>query len=124
METRVATIFNANVRSSLALLLLRRPDRNPGAIIDRMRNWFRADPHEELTVRRRLSISCVRMTMRFIVLCICIVMLGGCKREERRLRLDPPLGKLGAAAGCVVGHHEVNKAKANKSAAQSQSGPK
>ena len=25
-------------------------------------------------------------------------------------------GKLGAAAGCAVGHHEANKAEANKSA--------
>ena len=28
-------------------------------------------------------------------------------------------GKLGAAAGCVVGHHEANKADANKAAPQS-----
>jgi uncharacterized protein YcfJ len=27
-------------------------------------------------------------------------------------------GKLGAAAGCVVGHHEANKADANKANAQ------
>ena len=25
-------------------------------------------------------------------------------------------GKLGAAAGCAIGHHEANKAEANKSA--------
>jgi hypothetical protein len=31
-------------------------------------------------------------------------------------------GKLGAAAGCVVGHHEANKTETNKS--QSQSGQK
>jgi uncharacterized protein YcfJ len=29
-------------------------------------------------------------------------------------------GKLGAAAGCAVGHHEANKAEANKGSAQSQ----
>jgi len=28
-------------------------------------------------------------------------------------------GKLGAAAGCVVGHHEANKADANKANSQS-----
>ena len=27
-------------------------------------------------------------------------------------------GKAGAAAGCVIGHHEANKANANKSDAQ------
>lgn len=30
-------------------------------------------------------------------------------------------GKLGAAAGCVVGHHEANKADANKANAQAPS---
>jgi hypothetical protein len=33
-------------------------------------------------------------------------------------------GKLDAAAGCAVGHHEANKADANKNSAQSQSGQK
>jgi hypothetical protein len=33
-------------------------------------------------------------------------------------------GKLGAAAGCVVGHHEANKADADKNAGQSQPGQK
>jgi uncharacterized protein YcfJ len=33
-------------------------------------------------------------------------------------------GKLGAAAGCVVGHHEANKADANKANAQAPSGQK
>jgi uncharacterized protein YcfJ len=33
-------------------------------------------------------------------------------------------GKLGAAAGCVVGHHEANKADANKANAQPPSGQK
>ncbi|WP_298261641.1 hypothetical protein [Bradyrhizobium sp.] len=34
-------------------------------------------------------------------------------------------GKLGAAAGCAVGHHEANKAEMNKkSDQQSQSGQK
>jgi len=34
-------------------------------------------------------------------------------------------GKLGAAAGCVVGHHEANKADANNKAnAQAPSGQK
>lgn len=34
-------------------------------------------------------------------------------------------GKLGAAAGCAVGHHEANKADVNKnSEQQSQSGQK
>jgi hypothetical protein len=33
-------------------------------------------------------------------------------------------GKLGAAAGCAVGHHEANKADANKSGAQASSGQK
>ena len=28
-------------------------------------------------------------------------------------------GKMGAAAGCAVGHHEANKAENNKSATQS-----
>lgn len=32
-------------------------------------------------------------------------------------------GKLGAAAGCAIGHHEANKAETNKSA-QSPSGQK
>jgi uncharacterized protein YcfJ len=32
-------------------------------------------------------------------------------------------GKLGAAAGCAIGHHEANKAETNKSA-QSPSGHK
>jgi uncharacterized protein YcfJ len=31
-------------------------------------------------------------------------------------------GKLGAAAGCVVGHHEANKADPNKAHAQMPSG--
>jgi uncharacterized protein YcfJ len=30
-------------------------------------------------------------------------------------------GKLGAAAGCAVGHHNANKAEANKKADQPQS---
>jgi hypothetical protein len=30
-------------------------------------------------------------------------------------------GKLGAAAGCAIGHHEANKSDANKNAAQSPS---
>ena len=29
-------------------------------------------------------------------------------------------GKLGAAAGCAVGHHEANKAEENKGSAPSQ----
>lgn len=29
-------------------------------------------------------------------------------------------GKLGAAAGCVIGHHEANKADANNSAQSNQ----
>jgi uncharacterized protein YcfJ len=33
-------------------------------------------------------------------------------------------GKLGAAAGCAIGHHEANKADANKNAAQSPSDQK
>jgi uncharacterized protein YcfJ len=33
-------------------------------------------------------------------------------------------GKLGAAAGCVVGHHEANKTDANKARAQAPSGQK
>jgi hypothetical protein len=33
-------------------------------------------------------------------------------------------GKLGAAAGCVIGHHEANKADANKSNGQAPSGQK
>ncbi|MBV9531965.1 MAG: hypothetical protein JO283_13070 [Bradyrhizobium sp.] len=30
-------------------------------------------------------------------------------------------GKLGAAAGCVIGHHEANKVEANKNSAQPSS---
>ena len=33
-------------------------------------------------------------------------------------------GKLGAAAGCVIGHHEANKADANKTNAQAPSDQK
>jgi outer membrane lipoprotein SlyB len=33
-------------------------------------------------------------------------------------------GKLGAVAGCAIGHHEATKADANKNSAQSQSGQK
>jgi hypothetical protein len=33
-------------------------------------------------------------------------------------------GKLGAAAGCAVGHHEANKAEMNKKSAPSQSDQK
>jgi hypothetical protein len=33
-------------------------------------------------------------------------------------------GKLGAAAGCAIGHHEANKADANKNGAQAPSGQK
>jgi hypothetical protein len=33
-------------------------------------------------------------------------------------------GNLGAAAGCVVGHHEANKADANKANAQAPSDQK
>jgi uncharacterized protein YcfJ len=33
-------------------------------------------------------------------------------------------GKLGAAAGCVVGHHEANKSNPNNSNAQAPSGQK
>jgi hypothetical protein len=33
-------------------------------------------------------------------------------------------GKLGAAAGCVIGHHEANKADANKTNGQATSGQK
>jgi uncharacterized protein YcfJ len=33
-------------------------------------------------------------------------------------------GKMGAAAGCVIGHHEANKADANKANAQAPSGQK
>jgi hypothetical protein len=33
-------------------------------------------------------------------------------------------GKLGAAAGCVVGHHEANKAAPNNANAQAPSGQK
>jgi len=33
-------------------------------------------------------------------------------------------GKLGAAAGCVIDHHEANKADANKANAQAPSGQK
>lgn len=30
-------------------------------------------------------------------------------------------GKLGAAAGCVIGHHEANKAEVNKNSGQPSS---
>lgn len=30
-------------------------------------------------------------------------------------------GKLGAAAGCAIGHHEANKSQANKNSAQQSS---
>ncbi|HZV05569.1 MAG TPA: hypothetical protein VE999_10845 [Gemmataceae bacterium] len=33
-------------------------------------------------------------------------------------------GKLGAAAGCAIGHHEANMAESNKTSAQSQPGQK
>jgi uncharacterized protein YcfJ len=33
-------------------------------------------------------------------------------------------GKLGAAAGCVIGHHEANKQNPNNSNAQAPSGRK
>lgn len=33
-------------------------------------------------------------------------------------------GKLGAAAGCAIGHHEANKADANKNGTQPSSGQK
>jgi hypothetical protein len=33
-------------------------------------------------------------------------------------------GKLGAAAGCAIGHHEASKAQANKNSAQSQTDQK
>jgi hypothetical protein len=33
-------------------------------------------------------------------------------------------GKVGAAAGCAIGHHEANKADANKANAQAPSGQK
>jgi hypothetical protein len=33
-------------------------------------------------------------------------------------------GKLGAAAGCIVGRHEANKAEANKTNAQAPSSQK
>jgi uncharacterized protein YcfJ len=33
-------------------------------------------------------------------------------------------GKLSAAAGCAIGHHEANKADANKNTARSRSGQK
>src|SRR5215831_12408404 len=33
-------------------------------------------------------------------------------------------GKLGAAAGCVIGHHEANKPDPNKANAQAPSGQK
>lgn len=33
-------------------------------------------------------------------------------------------GKIGAAAGCAIGHHEANKADADKKSAQSPSGQK
>jgi uncharacterized protein YcfJ len=33
-------------------------------------------------------------------------------------------GKMGATAGCVIGHHEANKADANKANAQAPSGQK
>jgi hypothetical protein len=33
-------------------------------------------------------------------------------------------GKLGAAAGCAIGHHEANKADANKNGTPASSGQK
>jgi uncharacterized protein YcfJ len=33
-------------------------------------------------------------------------------------------GKLGAAAGCAIGHHEANKTDPNKANAQAPSGQK
>jgi uncharacterized protein YcfJ len=33
-------------------------------------------------------------------------------------------GKLGAAAGCAIGHHEANKADANKAQGQTPNGRK
>ncbi len=33
-------------------------------------------------------------------------------------------GKLGAAAGCAIGHHEANKSNSNKANAQAPSGQK
>ena len=33
-------------------------------------------------------------------------------------------GKLGAAAGCAIGHHEANKPDANKANAEAPSGQK
>jgi len=40
---------------------------------------------EDCTLRK------MDLTMRMVVLLLCIVTLGGCEREERELRLDPPV---------------------------------
>jgi uncharacterized lipoprotein YajG len=44
-----------------------------------------------ITTRLSLAIRGGRLAMRILVLLICILCLEGCQREERQLRLDPPI---------------------------------
>ena len=63
--------------------------------------------------------------------CVTVLALGSCGAAEAKGCIKGAVvgggaghvaghGKLGAAAGCAVGHHEANKADANKSAQSNQ----
>jgi uncharacterized protein YcfJ len=71
--------------------------------------------------------------MKAIFACVCLLALVSFSPAEAKGCIKGAIvggvaghmaghGKLGAAAGCVVGHHEANKPDPNNSNAQAPSG--
>ncbi|WP_024512098.1 hypothetical protein [Bradyrhizobium sp. ARR65] len=69
----------------------------------------------------------------FASACVATIALASCGAAEAKGCIKGALvggaaghmaghGKLGAAAGCAIGHHEANKAQANKNSGQQPSG--
>ena len=73
--------------------------------------------------------------MKAIFAFVCLLALAGSSPAEAKGCIKGAIvggvaghmaghGKLGAAAGCVVGHHEANKPAPNNANAQDRSGQK
>jgi uncharacterized protein YcfJ len=75
------------------------------------------------------------MTMKVIFASVCLLALTSFSSAQAKGCIKGAIvggvaghiaghGKLGAVAGCVVGHHEANKPSSNNSNAQAPSGQK
>jgi hypothetical protein len=103
---------------------------------------YRSDLTKDLSgdgtssLRRELSfLATGRMIMKWILVSICLLVMASISPASAKGCIKGAIvggvvghmaghGKVGAAAGCAIGHHEANKPDPNNSNAQAPSGQK